>query len=100
MTTTLGEMPRKRKPIPWLRRSQGAAPPAEERRLSLTGPDRLLKQFTENVLKTALAKEMSEHLGHEKNGADQGRESTDVRRTRLDTPPVPRRSRKASSSPV
>jgi putative transposase len=31
--------------------------------LSLTGPDGLLKQFTKNVLETALNEEMTEHLG-------------------------------------
>ncbi|WP_448074033.1 IS256 family transposase [Georgenia yuyongxinii] len=52
---------------------------AQEQGLSLTGPDGLLKQFTKNVLETALNEEMIEHLGHEKNRADQGRESTNVR---------------------
>ena len=47
--------------------------------LSLTGPDGLLKQFTKNVLETALNEEMTEHLGHEKNRVDDGRESTNVR---------------------
>jgi transposase-like protein len=32
----------------------------------LTGPNGLLKQFTNNVLETALNEEMTEHLGHEK----------------------------------
>ena len=40
---------------------------ASDRGLSLTGPDGLLKQFTKNVLETALSEEMTEHLGHEKN---------------------------------
>jgi hypothetical protein len=39
---------------------------AKEQGLSLTGPDGLLKQFTKNVLETALNEEMTEHLGHEK----------------------------------
>jgi transposase-like protein len=47
--------------------------------LSLTGPDGLLKQFTKNVLETALNEEMTEHLGHEKNRAPDGRESSNVR---------------------
>ena len=47
--------------------------------LSLTGPDGLLKQLTKTVLETALNEEMTEHLGHEKNQADPGRESTNVR---------------------
>lgn len=44
----------------------------KEQGLSLTGPARLLKQFTKNVLETAMNEEMTEHLGHEKNRA-QGR---------------------------
>jgi putative transposase len=52
---------------------------AKEQGLSLTGPDGLLKQFTKNVLETALNEEMTEHLGHEKNRAAEGRESTNVR---------------------
>jgi putative transposase len=47
--------------------------------LSLTGPDGLLKQFTKNVLETALNEEMTGHLGHEKNRAEDGRESSNVR---------------------
>ncbi len=52
---------------------------AKEQGLSLTGPDGLLKQFTKSVLETALNEEMTEHLGHEKNRADDGRDSTNVR---------------------
>lgn len=52
---------------------------ARERGLALTGPDGLLKLRTKNVLETALHEEMTEHLGHEKNGAERGRESTNVR---------------------
>ena len=52
---------------------------ASDRGLSLTGPDGLLKQFTKNVLETALNEEMTEHLGHEKNRAPGGRESANVR---------------------
>lgn len=52
---------------------------AKERGLALTGPDGLLKLFTKNVLEAALNEEMTEHLGHEKNRADSGRESTNVR---------------------
>jgi putative transposase len=52
---------------------------AKEQGLSLTGPDGLLKQFTKNVLETALNEEMTEHLGHEKNRADPGRDSANVR---------------------
>src|ERR671934_2445580 len=52
---------------------------ARARGLELTGPDGLLKLFTKNVLETALNEEMTEHLGHEKNRAEPGRESTNVR---------------------
>src|SRR6059058_4725594 len=52
---------------------------AKEQGLSLTGPDGLLKQFTKNVLETALNEEMTEHLGHEKNQAPDDRESSNVR---------------------
>jgi len=39
----------------------------------------LLKLFTKNVLETALNEELTEHLGHAKNQAEPGRESTNVR---------------------
>jgi hypothetical protein len=52
---------------------------ARERGLELTGPNGSLKLFTKNVLETALNEEMTEHLGHEKNQAEAGRESTNVR---------------------
>ena len=52
---------------------------ARQRGLELTGPDGLLKLFTKNVLETALNEEMTEHLGHEKNQAEEERESTNVR---------------------
>src|SRR5919205_2617049 len=52
---------------------------AKARGLELTGPNGLLKLFTKNVLETALKEEMTEHLGHEKNQAEPGRESTNVR---------------------
>jgi putative transposase len=52
---------------------------AKQRGLALTGPDGLLKLFTKNVLETALNEEMTEHLGHEKNQAEPGRDSTNVR---------------------
>ena len=38
---------------------------AKAQGLSLTGPDGLSKQFTKNVLETALNEELTEHLGHE-----------------------------------
>lgn len=52
---------------------------ARQRGLALTGPDGLLKLFTKNVLETALNEEMTEHLGHEKNQSEHGRESTNAR---------------------
>src|SRR5690349_11968739 len=52
---------------------------AKARGLALTGPNGLLKLFTRNVLETALNEEMTEHLGHEKNRAEVGRSSTNVR---------------------
>jgi putative transposase len=52
---------------------------AKARGLALTGPNGLLKVFTKNVLETALSEEMTEHLGYEKNGAEPGRDSTNVR---------------------
>jgi putative transposase len=41
---------------------------AREQGISLTGPDGLLKQLTKTVIETALNQELTEHLGHEKNG--------------------------------
>jgi putative transposase len=52
---------------------------AKARGLELTGPNGLLKLFTKNVLETAWNEEMTEHLGHEKNQAEPGREATNVR---------------------
>ncbi|MBQ0928842.1 IS256 family transposase [Saccharopolyspora endophytica] len=52
---------------------------AKDQGLDLTGPDGLLKLFTKNVLETALNEELTEHLGHEKNRADSGRDSANVR---------------------
>jgi putative transposase len=52
---------------------------ARQRGLELTGPNGLLKLFTKNVLETALNEEMTEHLGHAKNQAEAGRESTNAR---------------------
>jgi transposase-like protein len=42
---------------------------AREQGISLTGPDGLLKRLTKTVIETALNQELTEHLGHEKNGA-------------------------------
>jgi putative transposase len=52
---------------------------AREQGLALTGPDGLLRLFTKNVVETALAEEMTEHLGHEKNRVEPDRESTNIR---------------------
>jgi putative transposase len=52
---------------------------ARARGLELTGPDGLLKLFTKNVLETALNEEITGHLGYEKNRAEPGRESVNVR---------------------
>src|SRR3712207_4618311 len=52
---------------------------ARQRGLELTGPNGLLKLFTKHVLETALNEELTEHLGHEKNRAEPGRGSTNVR---------------------
>ena len=79
--TTLDVVPKKSKPEPSA--EETAAKElirlAREQGLSLTGPDGLLKQFTKNVLETALNEEMTEHLGHEKHQAPEVRESTNVR---------------------
>ncbi len=81
MTTTLSDMAAKKKPEPSAEElaAQELVRFAKEQGLSLTGPDGLLKQFTKNVLETALNEEMTEHLGHAKNRADPGRESSNVR---------------------
>ncbi|WP_460568962.1 IS256 family transposase [Humibacter soli] len=52
---------------------------AKEQGLSLTGPGGLLKQFTKQVLETALNEELTEHLGHEKHQADPDREGSNIR---------------------
>jgi len=81
MTTTLSDMTAKKKPEPSAEEiaAKELVRLAQEQGLSLTGPDGLLKQFTKNVLETALNEEMTEHLGHEKNRVAEGRESTNVR---------------------
>ena len=53
--------------------------PRMEQGLSLTSPDGLVKQFIKSVLETALEEEMTQHLGHEKNRAAEGRESINTR---------------------
>ena len=81
MTTTLSNMTAKKKPEPSAEEvaARELVRLAKEQGLSLTGPDGLLKQFTKSVLETALNEEMTEHLGHQKNRAAEGRESTNIR---------------------
>ena len=81
MTTTLSDMSAKKKPEPSAEEiaAKELVRLAKEQGLSLTGPGGLLKQFTKNVLETALNEEMTEHLGHEKNRVAEGRDSTNVR---------------------
>ena len=81
MTATLSDMTAKKKPDPSAEEiaAKELVRQAKEQGLSLTGPDGLLKQFTKSVLETALNEEMTEHVGHEKNRAPDGRESTNIR---------------------
>lgn len=69
MTVTLDEMA-KRKPAEVSAEQRAAAELvrlAKEQGLSLTGPDGLLKQLTKSVVESALAEEMTDHLGYEKH---------------------------------
>src|SRR3954449_3273351 len=81
MTTTLSDMTAKKQSEPSAEElaARELVRLAKEQGLALTGPDGLLKLFTKNVLETALNEEMTEHLGHEKNRVESGRESTNVR---------------------
>src|SRR3954466_378226 len=80
MDSTLGDVSAKKiKPSAEVEAAREFLKLASDRGLSLTGPDGLLKQFTKNVLETALSEEMTEHLGHEKNRVPEGRESANVR---------------------
>ncbi|GGK94411.1 hypothetical protein GCM10012284_30570 [Mangrovihabitans endophyticus] len=84
MTSEIVETPKKRRRVGrQLSPEQAAAAAmvaeAKARGLELTGPGGLLKLFTKNVLETALNEEVTEHLGHEKNRAEAGRESANVR---------------------
>jgi transposase-like protein len=81
MTVTLGDVPAMNGSVPSAEAeaARELVRLAREQGLSLTGPDGLLKQFTKNVLESALNEEMTEHLGHEKNRPRQGRESSNVR---------------------
>ncbi len=81
MDTTLNSMTTKKKPEPTAEEvaAKELVRQAKEQGLSLTGPDGLLKQFTKNVLETALHEEMTKHLGHEENRASGDRDSVNVR---------------------
>jgi transposase-like protein len=71
MTATLDAVASKKnkpEPTPEERAAEELVRRAREQGLSLTGPDGLLKQLTKMVLETALDQELTEHLGHEKNG--------------------------------
>ena len=71
MTATLDAVASKKnkpEPTPEERAAEELVRRAREQGLSLTGPDGLLKQLTKMVLETALDQEMTEHLGHERNG--------------------------------
>jgi putative transposase len=70
MTAPLDDVPKKNRPEPSAeqRAAEELVARAREQGLSLTGPDGLLKQLTKTVLETALDQELTEHLGHEKNG--------------------------------
>jgi putative transposase len=70
MTATLPDVAAKKKDAEQSAEQQAAAELvrlAKEQGLSLTGPDGLLKQLTKTVIESALAEEMTEHLGYEKH---------------------------------
>jgi putative transposase len=70
MTATLPDVAAKKKQAEQSAEQQAAAELvrlAREQGLSLTGPDGLLKQLTKTVIESALAEEMTEHLGYEKH---------------------------------
>lgn len=81
MTATLSDMTAKKKPEPSAEEiaAKELVRAAKVQGMSLTGPDGLSKQFTKNVLETALNEEMTEHLGHEKNRTVEGRDSSSIR---------------------
>jgi putative transposase len=70
MTATLDDVSKKIKQEPTAEQlaAEELVRRAREQGLSLTGPDGLLRQLTKTVLETALNQELTEHLGHEKNG--------------------------------
>ncbi len=71
MTATLDDVTRKikGKPTGEEQAADEMVRRAREQSLSLTGPDGLLKQLTKTMLETALSQELTERLGHEKNGS-------------------------------
>lgn len=80
MTTTLDAVKsKKQNPVAEETAAKEQVRLARDQGLSLTGPDGLLKQFTETVLDTALNEEMTEHLRHETHQADPERDSANVR---------------------
>jgi len=75
MTETLDDVSARKMPAEESAEQRAAAELvrlAKEQGLSLTGPDGLLKQLTKTVLESALAEEMTEHLGYEKHTAPGG----------------------------
>ena len=78
MTATLPDVAAKKRQVEQSAEQRAAADlvrVAKEQGLSLTGPDGLLKQLTKTVIESALAEEMTEHLGYEKQdpaGAGRG----------------------------
>ena len=75
MTETLQDMSaakKKPEPTPEAVAARELVRQARAQGLSLTGPDGLLKQFQKSVIETALAEEMTEHLGHAKHGEPVG----------------------------
>ena len=70
MTATLNDVAAKKKSSEQSPEQLAAAElvqQAQERGLSLTGPDGLLRQLTKTVTETALDEELTEHLGYEKH---------------------------------
>jgi transposase-like protein len=70
MTATLDDVTARKQAEPTAEEAAAAelVRRAREQGLSMTGPDGLLKQLTRTVLETALNEELTEHLGHERNG--------------------------------
>jgi putative transposase len=78
MTATLDEMAKRKPPAEVTAEQQAALElvrMAKEKGLSLTGADGLLKLLTKSVIETALAEELTDHLGYEKRDAPPGSEN-------------------------